>query len=1355
MSSIRSGTATPVGSSSRANSTVAGLTPRTLTANTSELSLPYKLSLSDDLAIYPYEEPASARTLVDILEATITRHPDALAIDNGTSRLSYAELSKSIDLKVNALREAGVVAGDRVGVRLTSGTLDLYVSILGVLFAGAAYVPVDVDDPDARADLVSSEAEVSAVLTDNGIIPKRPSRRSEDTRNRPSIEDDAWIIFTSGSTGKPKGVAVTHRSAAAFVDAETRLFLPKAPLAPGDRVLAGLSVAFDASCEEMWLAWAHGACLVPAARSLVKAGADLGKFLSAQNITVVSTVPTLAAMWPAEALSNIRLLILGGEACPPELADRLARNVDAVWNTYGPTEATVVSCGARIRSKQPVAIGLPLAGWRLAVVGADGNAVRWGEEGELVIGGVGMARYLDLEKDRAKFKSVPDFSGERGYHSGDLVRAEREGLFFVGRNDEQIKFGGRRIELGEIDAALLKLPGVSGAACALQKTEMGTQVLVGYVVRTREPETKDRDLLQSMLPPSLIPVIVPVDSIPVRTSGKVDRKALPWPLPASMMGGDSTPADGTMGRLSEQWRRVLGVSPSAESNFFELGGTSLGAAQLVSQLRKLCPAMSVADIYERPTLEAMSARLDELTGPMQETRQVKPVPWWTFLLQLPFLFVLLIFEGFRGVSILLLTKKFSNLRLPADSWAAQHNVDWAVGIVLYILFITVPGRMLVTVLLVRPLTLGLSPGTYARGGLTHIRLWAAERIVATGRLQNIAGTFWARLYARMLGCRVEERVQMHALPPVTGLGTFSRGAVVEPEADIAGWWLDGDMLHIGSITLGQGSRVGTRAMLMPDTILAPLADVQPGTCAQGMVDAPPGAIPTDLSAELPREPFFTGLRHTMTLLLLDALVVIMVLPIFGLAAAVTPDWGNFRQLNLGFIIMALPGTVVGLVIYATSVVLLVRLASLAMTPGTHSWHSRAAWAAWLTRVLMLDARTILFPLYASLATPVWLRLLGARIGHNVEISTVVPIPCLLRVHDNAFLADDVLVSPYELQSGGIVLGTTTIGEKTFIGNTGLVKSGTNVPERVLIGVHGTAPDEAQMSPGSSWLGRPPISLPRQAESCVDSKLTFNPPLRLKIARASVEVWRLLPLLFLGMLTTLVSLGNLYMLVKHGVGWAILASGGFVLAAALIACIITTAAKWIITPFVGAGQQNPLWSHFVWRNELSDTFVQSLVVPFIDKFYGTPVLSLWMRTLGAKIGRGVWLESHLLPEADLVTLGAGVSINRQSLLQTHLFHDRLLRLDRVCLQAGATLGPNSMALPGTDIGCGVTIGPKSLVMRGEHLPAGTCWLGNPVRPWARDSSETSSRKISVPSSNQSIESDFSEKHFGKDLEKQDI
>lgn len=1280
-----------------------------------------------DLAIYPFQQPAAPRTLVDILDATTSAHPKAIAIDNGTSRLSYTELAHEIAARVEQLRAAGVAVGDRVGLRVSSGSIELYVGILAILSAGAAYVPVDVDDPDERAHVVWAEAGVCAVLTDGATLTPHNAPVG-GPRRAPSPEDDAWIIFTSGSTGKPKGVAVTHRSAAAFVDAEAQLFLPERPLAPGDRVLAGLSVAFDASCEEMWLAWRHGACLVPAPRSLVKAGADLGTFLTAQRISVVSTVPTLAALWPAEALRGVRLLILGGEACSPELAARLAKAVASVWNTYGPTEATVVSCAAPLAAGEPVRIGLPLAGWRLAVVGPDGRPVRWGEEGELVIGGAGMARYLDADKDRAKFAPAPALDGARAYRSGDVVRAERAGLLFVGRDDEQIKLGGRRIELGEIDAALMTLPGVSAAASAIRRSETGTQLLVGYVVRGRAADAADRERLRRVLPATLVPMLVAVGDLPVRTSGKVDRKALPWPPPPQADAGapPAFAAGSTAGWLAEQWRRVLGVPAGPDAHFFDLGGTSLGAAQLVSQLRQRCPTLSVADVYEHPGLAAMAARVDDLSGGARTERRVPPTPRWAVLVQLPVLLLELTFEGLRWLTALALTKKFFALRLGPDSWAGQHALPWWLVGPGWALFIAMPGRLLTTAAVVRLLTLGIAPGRYRRGGATHMRLWAAERFVGLGRIGAVAGTQWCRRYARLLGCRVGADAQLHGLPPVTGLASFGAGCAVEPEADVAGWWLDGDVLHIGTVTVGDGARVGARSTLMPDTVLAPFADVPAGVCVQGTVDGPDVSPSSGDKSAPAGAGFWTGLRYTSSLLLLDFLPMLMVAPVWGLTPAIVHDYSDYRALSLGLLEMALPGSVLGVLLYAAVIIALVRLASLAVRPGDHSWHGAAAWAAWLTHFLMMDARTALFPIYASLFTPHWLRLLGARLGRSVEASTVVPIPSLLRVRDGAFLADDVLISPFELGAGRVRLGNSSVGTRSFVGNSAIVAPDVDVPDGTLIGVLGTAPaGPGEMESGSSWLGRPPMSLPRRAEAPVDQTRTFEPPRRLVLARALVESCRLLPLMFSSLLATLVGIGMLYIMDTFGVGWAILAGGGLLMAAGIAACIIATMAKWLLTPVIRPGQQNPLWSSFVWRNELADTFIQSLAVPWLVRpCYGTPMLSLWLRSLGAKIGRGVWLDSHLLPEAELVQIDAGATVNRGCVLQTHLFHDRLLRLDKVHLESGATLGPYAIALPGTVIGSGTTIAPTSLVMRGEHIPAGTRWRGNPVRPWSEKKVESS-------------------------------
>ena len=452
------------------------------------------------------------------------------------------------------------------------------------------------DDPGDRAELVWSTAGVCAILGDGGELAWRNARPTGTGTRHPVPDDDAWIIFTSGTSGTPKGVAVTHRSAAAFVDAEASLFLRGDPLGPGDRVLAGLSVAFDASCEEMWLAWRHGACLVPAPRPVVRTGPELVGWLTQRQVTVVSTVPTLAALWPAGTPTGVRLLVLGGEACPPQLASRLAREGTEVWNTYGPTEATVVSCAARLSGRGPVRIGLPLDGWRLAVTDpASGQPVPWGEVGELVIGGVGVARYLDPGKDAVGFRPLEALGWERAYHTGDLVRADPEGLVYLGRADGQVKIRGYRIELGEIEAVLMELPGIRLAAVTTYEPLPGVVELAGYYTAQNQGAAPDRravyERLHNRLPQHMVPAYLEeLPTIPILPGGKIDRRNLPAPASSARVRADqgfvapTTPGEKA---LADALAELLGVDQvSVDSQFFDdLGMSSLLVAHFCARVQ--------------------------------------------------------------------------------------------------------------------------------------------------------------------------------------------------------------------------------------------------------------------------------------------------------------------------------------------------------------------------------------------------------------------------------------------------------------------------------------------------------------------------------------------------------------------------------------------------------------------------------------------------------------------------------------------------------------------------------------------------------------------------------------------------
>jgi non-ribosomal peptide synthetase-like protein len=1260
------------------------------------------------------------RTLLDILDATALCHPDAPAVDDGTVRLSYQALTAEVDALRQRLAAAGVGVGDRVGVRVPSGTADLYVAVLAVLAAGAAYVPVDAEDPDERAELVFSEAQVSAVLGAGRELTVCGTPRG--TPGRPGPGDDAWIIFTSGSTGKPKGVAVTHRSAAAFVDAEARLFLTGEPIGPGDRVLAGLSVAFDASCEEMWLAWRYGACLVPAPRSLVRT--DLGPWLVERKITVVSTVPTLAALWPAEALEDVRLLIFGGEACPPELAERMAVDGREVWNTYGPTEATVVACAARLTGDGPVRIGLPLHGWDLAVVDTRGETVPIGEVGELVIGGVGLARYLDVGKDAEKYAPLPSLGWARAYRSGDLVRAEAEGLLFVGRADEQIKLGGRRIELGEVDAALRALPQVAGAAAAVRTIRGGNQILVGYIVpgegTSDHDGTFDRNAalerLREELPAALVPLLAVVDTLPTRTSGKVDRAALPWPLPTH-----EAPASGltpTEAWLAERWGEILGTpAASPDADFFASGGGSLAAAHLLTLIRGRFAGGSVSDVYRHKTLGALARRLDELSGGTAEARTVRPVPRRTGAAQILLMLPLLTVAGLRwGVAAAALSNVLGGFGATFP-WAPVVSWWWVLA---GWLFVASPaGRIAIAAGGARLLLRGVRPGTYPRGGGVHLRLWTVEQLAALSGATSLAGV-WLAYYARALGVRIGDGVDLHSLPPVTGMLRLGKGSAVEPEVDLSGHWLDGDRLHIGTIRIGAGATVGSRSTLFPGARIGKRAEIAPGSGVTGAVPAGQrwSGVPAVRAGKAAHRwpdarPAVTKrwtVAYGLASLLLSLLPVVAMLPgLFVLALAVRGEAGPLTAA-----LTAVPfATLAAMLTYAVLVLCGVRLLGIGLREGYHPVHGRIAWQAWATERLMDMARVHLFPLYASLFTPVWLRALGMKVGRRVEASTVLALPKMTTVGDGAFLADDTMIASYELGGGWLRIAAARVGKRAFLGNSGMTAAGRSVPKNGLVGVLSATPKGAKA--GSSYLGMPPMKLPR-AVAVGDQSRTFDPPKRLMWARAAVELCRIVPVMCGAALAVLALAAFVVLAGRLGTGVAVLCGGSLLLAGGVPACGLAIVAKWLLVGRFRA-VEHPLWSSFVWRNELADTFVEVLAVPWLaGATAGTPLMSLWLRGLGARIGRGVWCETYWLPEADLVTVGDGASVNRGCVVQTHLFHDRILRMDTVTLGEGSTLGPHGIVLPGATIGDRTTVGPASLVMRGESVPAGTRWLGNPITAW---------------------------------------
>ena len=391
---------------------------------------------------------------------------------------------------------------------------------------------------------------------------------------------------------------------------------------------------------------------------------------------------------------------------------------------------------------------------------------------------------------------------------------------------------------------------------------------------------------------------------------------------------------------------------------------------------------------------------------------------------------------------------------------------------------------------------------------------------------------------------------------MTGLLDLGDRCSVEPEVDLRGHWLDGDVLRIGRVDVGADARIGARSMLAPGALIGAGAEVAPGSAVFGEV--PAGEAWSGAPAQragVSRGPWEVERpAHRPGWLVAYAAVagLIACLPylavLTGLAVLVPAlrddtsiDEGAWTALTM------LPlAVVVAAVTLTLTVWLLVRLLSIGLVEGHHPVHGRHAWQAWAVLRVLDEARTWLFPLYSSWLTPVWLRSLGARIGKDVEASTVLLIPVLTTVGDGAFLADDTLLGGYELGGGWLRVGRVKVGKHAFVGNSGMTAPGRKVPKQGLVAVLSAAPRRTKAKAGTSWLGSPPTQLRRDAGTGDDSR-TYNPPVRLRVARATVEVLRLVPV----MVFFAIGLGVVYVLERLGDAswWAAAASSGLVVIAA--------------------------------------------------------------------------------------------------------------------------------------------------------------------------------------------------------------
>lgn len=522
------------------------------------------------------------------------------AVTCGGETLDYAALNARANRITHLLRERNVGAGDLVGLCIER-SIDMLAGLIALQKARAVYVPLDPAFPPARLAMIAADSGAVAILGDRRSLRRFDSdgpatlialdddaaalgtRPSENPQNAPGAADLSHIIYTSGSTGKPKGVAITH---GAFSNLLASL-RQEPGIAPDDVVAATTTVSFDIAAVELLLPLTVGARIELMSRDTATDGAAWSAALQACGATVVQATPSawrilLEAEWPGGA--DIKA-ITGGEPLTRELADRLLDRVGGLWNGYGPSETTVYSTGGWVEpGEKAISIGRPVANTRVYVLDPRGDLAPIGHQGEICIGGAGVAQGYLGRPDETDARFIPDPFGPPGariYRTGDLGRWSPEGaLYHLGRGDHQVKIRGARVELGEIEAALVATEDILHAVVIAHDTGDDRR-LVAYVVYAPGADMTASDVrraLRARLPAYMIPaIIVELPSMPLLPNGKLDRRALPDPFAQTAERVRHVPpAPGLETTLAGIWSRVLSIEAiSASDNFFELGGHSL------------------------------------------------------------------------------------------------------------------------------------------------------------------------------------------------------------------------------------------------------------------------------------------------------------------------------------------------------------------------------------------------------------------------------------------------------------------------------------------------------------------------------------------------------------------------------------------------------------------------------------------------------------------------------------------------------------------------------------------------------------------------------------------------------------
>ncbi|POO79777.1 non-ribosomal peptide synthetase [Bacillus sp. MBGLi97] len=591
------------------------------------------------------------KTVHQLFEETVQRHKDRPAVTYNGRSWTYGELNAKANRLARILIDCGISPDDRVGV-LTKPSLEMSAAVLGVLKAGAAFVPIDPDYPDQRIEYILQDSGAKLLLKQEGIsvpdsytgdvilldgsrtILSLPLDENDEENPETAVtaENLAYMIYTSGTTGQPKGVMVEHHALVNLCFWHHDAFSMTAE----DRSAKYAGFGFDASIWEMFPTWTIGAELHVIDEAIRLDIVRLNDYFETNGVTITFLPTQLAEQFMELENTSLRVLLTGG--------DKLKRAVKKPYtlvNNYGPTENTVVATSTEIHPEEgSLSIGQAIANTRVYILG-EGNQVQpEGVAGELCVAGRGLARgYLNREDETAKrFVADPFVPGERMYRTGDLVKWVNGGIEYIGRIDQQVKVRGYRIELSEIEVQLAQLSEVQDAAVTAVKDKGGNTAIAAYVT----PESADIEALKSALKETLPDYMIPafwvtLSELPVTANGKVDRKALPEPDIEAGSGEYKAPTTDMEELLAGIWQDVLGMAEvGVTDNFFSLGGDSIKGIQMASRLNQHGWKLEMKDLFQHPTIEELTQYVERAEGKQADQGPVEgeviltPIQRWFY-----------------------------------------------------------------------------------------------------------------------------------------------------------------------------------------------------------------------------------------------------------------------------------------------------------------------------------------------------------------------------------------------------------------------------------------------------------------------------------------------------------------------------------------------------------------------------------------------------------------------------------------------------------------------------------------------------------------------------------------------------